>query len=89
MGLIGLALLGMLVFGLLPFAHKATKRLLKGTDEDLALGLGPMVLATGVLVLIGSPLSTAPHGTIWYFLFGALVKLGMIERREGLTDGRG
>ena len=79
MGLIGLALLALLVFGLLPFAHRATKRLLKSVDEDLALGLGPLVLATGVLVLIGSPLSSAPHGTIWYFLFGALVKLAMLR----------
>ena len=82
MGLIGLLLLVVLVVGLLPYAHRAARQLLKTRDEDLALGIGPLVLGTGVLVLIGSPLSTAPHGAIWWFLFGALVKVAMLERRR-------
>ena len=82
MGLIGLLLLVVLIVGLLPYAHRAARQLLKTKDEDLALGLGPLVLGTGILVLIGSPLSTAPHGVIWWFLFGAMIKVAMLERRR-------
>ena len=82
MGLIGLALLAVLIFGLLPFAHRASRRLLGTGADDLALGIGPLLLGTGVIVLIGSPLSASPHGTIWWFLLGALVKTAMLERGE-------
>jgi len=86
MGVIGLLLLVVLILGLLPYAHRAARQLLKTKDEDLALGLGPLVLGTGILVLIGSPLSTAPHGTIWWFLFGALIKVAMLDRRSSAAD---
>lgn len=81
MGVVGLVLLALLVFVLLPFAHRAARVLRASAQDDLALGIGPLVLGTGVLVLIGSPLSTAPHGVIWWFLFGALVKVAMLEQR--------
>lgn len=37
------------------------------------------VVSTGVLLLIGSPLSTAAHGMIWWFLLGAMLKLSMLQ----------
>ena len=86
MGLVGLALLALLVVGLLPYAHRATRMLRRTEVDDLALGVGSLVLGTGILVLIGSPLSTAPHGTIWWFLFGALIKVAMLERRRLAAD---
>jgi hypothetical protein len=82
LGVVGLALLALLVVGLLPYAHRATRAVLAAGDDDLALGIGPLVLGTGILVMIGSPLSTAPHGTIWWFLFGALIKVAMLGRRK-------
>jgi len=89
MGLIGLALLGVLVFGLLPFAHRAARRLMGTGAEDLALGIGPLLLGTGIIVLIGSPLSASPHGTIWWFLLGALVRTAMLERAERQAEAPG
>lgn len=82
MGVVGLALLALLVFGLLPFAHRATRILRRTEADDLALGVGPLVLGTGTLVLIGSPLSAVPHGVIWWFLFGALIKVALLERQR-------
>ena len=73
--------MAVLVFGLVPFAHRAARRLLKTGADDLALGIGPLLLGTGVIVLIGSPLSASPHGTVWWFLLGALVKTAMLERK--------
>jgi len=86
MGIVGVALLALLVVGLLPYAHRATRILNRTEADDLALGVGPLVLGTGILVLIGSPLSTAPHGTIWWFLFGALIKVAMLDRRSPAAD---
>ena len=65
---------------------RATRALVGTPSEDLALGLGALVLAFGVMVLIGSPLSAVPHATIWWFVLGALLKLTVLER-EGPGHG--
>jgi len=82
LGLVGLALLALIAVGLLPVIAGATRRLARGADDDVALGAGPLVLSTGGLLLIGSPLSTIPHGLIWWFLLGAMIKLHLIRYDE-------
>ena len=37
------------------------------------------VVSTGVLLLMGSPTSTAPHCMIWWFLLGAVLELSMLQ----------
>lgn len=78
MGVFGVLLLAMIVVALLPHAARAMRRLRGTPSQDLALGIGALVISTGVLVLIGSPLSSVPHATVWWFMFGALVKTRMI-----------
>jgi hypothetical protein len=82
MGVFGLLLLLLILVALLPYAARATKALVGTRAEDLALGAGALVLANGILILIGSPLSSAPHATIWWFLLGALLKLTVLEDGE-------
>jgi hypothetical protein len=82
LGIIGLALLGLIVVVLLPVVSGATRRLARGPAEDVALGAGSLVISTGALLLIGSPLSTIPHGLIWWFLVGALLKLQLLKHEE-------
>jgi hypothetical protein len=82
LGLIGLILLGFVVLGLLPRLLSIAPRLAVGRDSDLALGIGSLVISTGIVILIGSPLSSTPHALIWWFLFGALVRLWMLSERE-------
>jgi len=84
LGVFGLALLLVVVVYLLPVAYRATRIALGrgGEAEDVTLGAGALVLGTGALVLIGSPLSTTPHGVVWWFLLGAIVKLAMIRSAE-------
>ncbi|MBI4503057.1 MAG: hypothetical protein HY700_18105 [Gemmatimonadetes bacterium] len=85
MGIIGILLLFLIIAGLLPYAARAA-RVLAGTEaEDLALGIAPLLITTGLGVLIGSPFASAPHGIIWWYLLGTLLKLAMLEeqRREG------
>jgi hypothetical protein len=41
--------------------------------------MGALVLSGGVIIMIGSPLSSAPHGIIWWFFLGALVRLAMLR----------
>jgi hypothetical protein len=53
-------------------------RTLRGTRaDDVALGFGPLLLSTAVIVLIGSPFSAVPAAIIWWFFFGAVVRLAM------------
>jgi hypothetical protein len=82
LGLFGLAVLTLTIVGLLPPAARSVRRLLGTKDEDVALSAGPLVLATGSLLLIGSPLSTVPHGTIWWFMLGALLKLYLLHATD-------
>ncbi len=79
LGVIGILLLVVVLAGLLPYVANATKTLVGTEAEDVALGIAPLLMATGVGVLIGSPFASAPHGIIWWFLLGTILKLGMIE----------
>jgi hypothetical protein len=82
LGVVGIFLLGVLVLGLLPYAARSA-RMLRGTrSEPIAIGLGAVVVSTGLVLLIGSPLTSAPHGTIWWFFLGALLKLALLETGE-------
>lgn len=82
MGVVGLLLVCVILFFLLPIAYHAVRTLLFADrdGEDIAIGVGALVLSTGGLLLIGSPLSTVPHGIIWWFLLGALIKLAMLRQ---------
>jgi hypothetical protein len=79
MGVFGLLLLIVILVALLPHAARATRALVGTQAEDVALGAGPLIIATGILLLIGSPLSSVPHATIWWFMLGALLKLAMLQ----------
>jgi hypothetical protein len=79
MGVFGLLLLVLILVALLPYAARAVKALVGTRSEDLALGAGALVLANGILILIGSPLSSTPHATVWWFMLGALLKLTVLE----------
>lgn len=82
MGVIGVLLLVLVLFGLIRYAPYAVRMLRNTTADDVALGIGALLLSTAVLILIGSPLSSAPHGLIWWFLFGALLKLSIIRHED-------
>jgi hypothetical protein len=79
MGIFGLILLALLLVALLPYAARAMRLLVHTASEDLGLGLGALVIANGALLFIGSPLSSTPHATIWWFCLGAVLKLATIE----------
>ena len=77
LGIVGLVLLGLIIFSVVRYAPW-TMRTLRGTRaDDVALGFGPLLLSTAVIVLIGSPFSAVPAAIIWWFFFGAVVKLSM------------
>ena len=84
MGVIGVGLVLVIALYLLPVAYRSARVLLSEghEEEDIAMGVGALVLSTGALVLIGSPLSTVPHGIIWWFLLGALIKLAVLKLRR-------
>lgn len=79
MGVFGLVLLAVTMIVVLPYAARALRLLVKTPAEDLGLGFGALVLATGLTILIGSPLSSVPHATIWWFFLGSLLKLAALE----------
>ncbi|HEX9728943.1 MAG TPA: hypothetical protein VGA37_10600 [Gemmatimonadales bacterium] len=85
LGVFGVALLLVILIGLLPHVVRATRRLSRTSHGGVSLGIGALVVSTGALLLIGSPLSTAPHGTIWWFLLGAVLKLSMVEDDAALA----
>ena len=58
------------------------RHLVGSQAEDVGLGCGALIISTGVLLLIGSPLSSVPHATIWWFLLGALLKLSMLRSED-------
>jgi len=76
MGVLGMFWLAVVVIGLLPRMAGVARRLARGPDDDLAIGVGALILSTAIVILVGSPLSAIPHAVIWWFLFGALVRLG-------------
>ena len=88
MGVFGIALLLLVVGVVLPYAARSIKQLRQTASQDVAIGIGALVVSTGMMILIGSPLSSAPHGLIWWFLLGALFKLSLMPRQEGhFSDG--
>jgi len=83
LGIVGLLLLGVIIFGLVRYAPW-TMRTLRGTQaDDVALGFGPLLLSTAVIVVIGSPFSAVPAAIIWWFFFGAVVRLAMWPEEGG------
>ncbi len=82
LGIFGLVLLFLIIVALLPHAARSTRQLADTPADDIALGLGPLVVSTGVILLIGSPLTSAPHGVIWWFFLGALLKLAMLDDED-------
>lgn len=89
MGVFGICVLLLVVGVVLPHAAGAVRRLRHAANQDVVLGIGALVVSTGMLILIGSPLSSAPHGLIWWFLLGALLKLSITpDEEEELPDVR-
>jgi hypothetical protein len=82
LGIVGLALLALVIFGLIRYAPWTVRALRDTPADDVGMGFGAVVFATAVIVLIGSPFSSTPHGLIWWFFFGALLKLAMLESEE-------
>jgi hypothetical protein len=89
MGIFGVLLLAILLIALMPYVARAVRDLVGTGSEDLGLGLGALVLANGTLILIGSPLSSVPHATIWWFSLGALLKLAMMHDDESARGHQG
>lgn len=86
MGLFGLVILLLIFVAVVLYAPPAL-RALRGSNADAtALGIGPLLIASAVGISIGSPLSSIPHGLIWWFLFGALMKLAMMRSQELATS---
>jgi hypothetical protein len=79
LGLVGLLLLALVIVGLVRYAPWTMLRLRNTEADDVALGFGPLLLSTAIIVLIGSPFSSMPHGIIWWFFLGAVVKLAMLR----------
>jgi hypothetical protein len=82
MGVFGLVLLAVTLLALLPYVARAMRLLVQTPSEDVGLGFGALVLATGLTILIGSPLSSVPQATIWWFFLGSLLKLAALEAAE-------
>ena len=80
LGVIGVVLLAFVVFGLIRYIPVAARSLIGTSSEDVSLGVAPLVIAAAVFLLIGSPFSSVPHGIIWWFFFGALLKLAMDQQ---------
>ncbi len=85
LGIIGVVLLAVVVFGLIRYIPLAARTLIGTSSEDVSLGVAPLVIAAAVFLLIGSPFSSVPHGIIWWFFFGALLKLAM-DRQASLLQ---
>lgn len=79
LGIVGLVILVLILVALFRYIPWAIKTLRDGPSQDLALGAGSLVFATALLLLIGSPFSAVPHGIIWWFFFGALIKLALLQ----------
>ncbi|HWO89069.1 MAG TPA: hypothetical protein VNL98_07955 [Gemmatimonadales bacterium] len=86
LGIVGLMLLAFVVFGLIPRAAAAARRLKDGADDDVAIGTAALILSGSLTILIGSPLSATPHAIIWWFFFGALLKLQILREHQNQTD---
>lgn len=87
LGIVGLVVLGFVVLGLIPYAGRAARRLVGGPDDDVAIGSAALVLSGSLSILIGSPLSATPHAIIWWFFFGALLKLWILRLERSSVAG--
>jgi hypothetical protein len=87
MGVFGLILIAIVIFGIIPSAARGLKNLVGMPVEDIALGMGPLIVATGLIILVGSPLSAAPHGMIWWFFLGTLFKLTTVATPSRSNSG--
>ena len=86
LGFVGVILLAIVVFGLIRYIPLAGRTLMGTQSEDLGLGIAPLIMAAAVFLLIGSPFSSVPHGIIWWFFFGALLKLAMDHQETMLAE---
>ena len=86
LGLVGVVLLAIVVFGLIRYIPLAGRTLMGTQSEDIGLGIAPLIIAAAVFLLIGSPFSSVPHGIIWWFFFGALLKLAMDRQETMLAE---
>jgi hypothetical protein len=86
LGIIGLIILGIIALGIIPWAMRAVRLLVGTPSEDIGLGIGALVVSVGLVILIGSPLSSAPHGIIWWFLLGVLFKLTLLESAANSSE---
>ncbi len=75
LGVVGVVLLALILVALLRYVPSALRALRASDADDIVLGAGALVLASAVLMLIGSPFSFVPHGVIWWFFFGALLRV--------------
>jgi hypothetical protein len=86
LGLVGIALLLVVAIGVIPLVTAASRRLVRTDSDDAAMGIGPIVLSTTVLLLIGSPLTSTPQGIVWWFAAGAILKLDAITQATPVFD---
>lgn len=82
MGVLGLVALVLLLGTALRSAWRAVRRL-KGTpEEEIALAIVSGAFMMGIGTLVGSPLLSIPHGMLWWFFLGAVLKLSDLEERR-------
>lgn len=82
LGIVGILLLAFVVFGLIPRSAKAARQLAAGSDDDVAAGAAALIVSGAIAILIGSPLSATPHAIIWWFFFGALLKISILRQAQ-------
>lgn len=88
LGVLGLVLLGLTVAVIIPRAARSVAQLRHSATADLALGIGAIILSTAIMFLIGTPLSSVPQATIWWFMLGGLFKLEVLEAAPVAGTGR-
>ncbi len=82
MGILGLGLLSVLLGTALRSAWRALRRLKGTADEEIALAIVSGAFMLGAGTLVGSPLLSIPHGMLWWFFLGAVLKLSALEYRR-------
>jgi O-antigen ligase len=82
MGVLGVVLLALLLGTALRGAWRALQRLRGTPDEEVALAIVCGAFMIGAGTLVGSPLLSIPHGMLWWFFLGAVLKLADLERRR-------
>ncbi|MFQ6047475.1 MAG: hypothetical protein ACE5PT_14145, partial [Gemmatimonadales bacterium] len=82
LGVFGIALLAIIAVGLIPYAARATRALRNTEAQDVALGTAALIVPTAILFLVGTPISSVPQATIWWFMLGGLLKLWMLRESD-------